>query len=107
MEETKRELVIITELVGSIRTIITDARKRIAQTINNELIAAYWAIGKEIVEKEQNNNIDNQTSRQIILQLSKQLTELLGSGFSRSNLFNMRKLYIAFPDVQALSGHLL
>ncbi|MCL2072625.1 MAG: DUF1016 N-terminal domain-containing protein [Marinilabiliaceae bacterium] len=59
-----------------------------------------------MVEKERINNIDNQTSRQIILQLSKQLTESLGNGFSRSNLFNMRKLYIEFPNVQTLSGHL-
>ena len=98
--------IIIPELLDSISKIIIDARKRVTQTINNELIATYWAIGKEIVEKERINNIDNQTSRQIILQLSKQLTERLGNGFSRSNLFNMRKLYVEFPNVQTLSGHL-
>ena len=98
--------IIVPELFDSISKIIVDARKRVVQTINNELIVTYWAIGKEIVEKEQINNIDNQTSRQIILQLSKQLTERLGNGFSRSNLFNMRKLYIEFPNVQTLSGHL-
>ena len=96
---------LVPELLDSISEIIINARKRVAQTINNELIVTYWAIGKEIVEKERTNNIDNQTSRQIILQLSKQLTERLGNGFSRSNLFNMRKLYIEFPNVQTLSGH--
>ena len=98
--------ILVPELLDSISKIIVDARKRVVQTVNNELIATYWRIGKEIVEKEQINNIDNQTSRQIILQLSKQLTESLGNGFSRSNLFNMRKLYIEFPNVQTLSGHL-
>jgi len=97
---------LVPELLDSISKIIIDARKHVVQTINNELIVTYWRIGKEIVEKEHVNNIDNQTSRQIILQLSKQLTEILGSGFSRSNLFNMRKLYIEFPNVQTLSGHL-
>jgi Uncharacterized conserved protein len=58
------------------------------------------------VETEQKNNIDNQTSRQIILNLSKQLTEELGKGFSRSNLFNMRKFYIEYPSVQTVSGQL-
>jgi len=98
--------IFVPELLDSISKIILDARKHVVQTINNELMVTYWKIGKEIVEKEQKNNIDNQTSRQIILQLSKQLTETLGNGFSRSNLFYMRKLYIEFPNVQTLSGHL-
>jgi predicted nuclease of restriction endonuclease-like (RecB) superfamily len=97
---------LVPELFDRISKIIVDARKRAIQTINNELLVTYWTIGKEIVEKERLNNVDNQTSRQIILQLSKQLTERLGNGFSRSNLFNMRKLYIEFPNVQTLSGHL-
>ena len=106
MKIENRHTALVPELTDSISRIILDARKRVFQNINNELITSYWAIGKEIVEKEQANNIDNQTSRQIILQLSKQLTERLGSGFSRSNLFNMRKLYIEFPSVRTLSGHL-
>jgi len=96
---------LVPELIGTISNIIVEARKRVVHTINSELILTYWTIGREIVEKEQKNNIDNQTSRQIILQLSKELTKQLGSGFSRSNLFNMRKLYIEFPSVQTLSGH--
>ncbi|HUH36294.1 MAG TPA: PDDEXK nuclease domain-containing protein [Moheibacter sp.] len=39
-------------------------------------------------------------------QLSKELTKEIGRGFSRSNLFNMRKLYLEYSDVQMLSGQL-
>ena len=60
----------------------------------------------EIVDTKQKNNLDNQSSRQIILNLSKLLTKEIGKGFSRSNLFNMRKLYTEYPDVQSLTGHL-
>lgn len=94
------------DLIKSIKQIVANARKNVYQKVNNELVNTYWLIGKEIVETEQRNNIDNQTSRQIILNLSKQLTEEIGKGFSRSNLFNMRKFYIEYPDIQALSGHL-
>jgi predicted nuclease of restriction endonuclease-like (RecB) superfamily len=94
------------ELIESIRNIILNARKNIAQNINHELIATYWRIGKEIVESETSNNIDMQSSRQLILSLSKRLTPEVGKGFSRANLFNMRKFYIEYPDVQTLSGHL-
>ena len=43
---------LIPELLDSIRLIIVNARKRVFQTINNDLIVTYWAIGKEIVEKK-------------------------------------------------------
>ena len=62
---------LVPELFDRISEIIVDARKWVVQIINNELIVTYWAIGKEIVERERINNIDNQTSRQIILQQSK------------------------------------
>ena len=94
------------DLVESIKQIVVNARKNVYQKVNNELINTYRLIGKEIVDMERKNNIDNQTSRQIILELSKQLTEELGKGFSRSNLFNMRKLYLEYPSVQSLTGHL-
>lgn len=93
-------------LVENIKQIIYNSRKNVLQKINHQLIFAYWEIGKEIISNERNNRVDKQTSRQVILTLSKQLTKEIGKGFSRSNLFNMRKLYQEYPDVQTLSGHL-
>jgi predicted nuclease of restriction endonuclease-like (RecB) superfamily len=93
-------------LLENIKSIILNARKNVIQNINTELLTTYWMIGKEIVESELKNQVDTITSRQIILDLSKQLTGELGRGFSRSNLFNMRKFYIEYPSVQTVSGHL-
>ncbi len=95
-----------TRLVNSIKDILLNARKNVVQRVNKELIFTYWLIGKEIVETERENNIDNQTSRQIILSLSKLLTIEIGKGFSRANLFNMRRFFLEYPDVQTVSGHL-
>jgi hypothetical protein len=61
-------------LIDNIKEIIFSARKSVAINVNNELITAYWNIGKIIIENEKVNNIDNSSSRQIILELSKQLT---------------------------------
>lgn len=94
------------DLLKSIKSIIENSRKNISQKINHELVHTYWSIGKEIITSETINNVDNKTSRQIILNLSKQLTKEIGKGFSRSNLFNMRKFYLEYPDVQSLTGHL-
>jgi predicted nuclease of restriction endonuclease-like (RecB) superfamily len=103
-----QNLIKITEngLIETIKGIIQNARKVVATNVNRELITAYWNIGKLIVENEKINNIDTSSSRQIILLLSKQLSVEIGKGFSRSNLFNMRKFYIEYQDVQTVSGQL-
>lgn len=94
------------QLLENIKIIIINSRKNVFQKVNQELILTYWQIGKEIVNTEKKNKVDEDTSRKIILKLSKILTNEIGRGFSRSNLFYMRKLYIEYPNVQSLTGHL-
>jgi len=93
-------------LLESIKEIMLDARKLVAAQVNHTLITAYWNIGKVIMEYENINQVDAVSSRKVILELSRQLKMELGRGFSRSNLFNMRKFYLEYPDVQTLSGQL-
>jgi len=93
-------------LIDSIRSIILKARKNVANRINSELIATYWEIGKLIIEVESSSQFDQKSSRQLILDLSTQLTKELGAGFSRANLFNMRKFYLEYSNVQTLSGQI-
>lgn len=96
----------IDNLLLSIRSIIIDARKNLAKNINNELLITYWKIGQLIVDVESSSSFDQKSSRQLILSLSNQLSKELGSGFSRANLFNMRKFFIEYQNVQTLSGQI-
>ena len=75
MSENNKLPLIDKGLVENIKSIILSARKNVSQKVNQELILSYRRIGKEIVETEQRNNVDNKTSRQIILNLSKLLTQ--------------------------------
>ena len=50
-------------------------------------------IGKVIIENEQNGNIRAEYDKEILLKLSKKLTNKFGSGYSRLNLQNMRLFY--------------
>lgn len=93
-------------IVLEIKQIINNARENVARQVNNEILLAYWQIGKIIVEFEHDKKFDNTTSRQLILNLSKYLTKELGKGFSRSNLFNMRKFYLLYKSVQSLTGQI-
>jgi predicted nuclease of restriction endonuclease-like (RecB) superfamily len=101
-DEMKLEL----EVIENIKSLVRDARNRVYNNINLELLITYWNIGKEILANETKNGIDEKTARQIIIELSRILTAEIGKGFSRSNLFNMRRFYILYPSVQTLSGHL-
>ena len=70
------------------------------------MLLAYWNVEKIIVENEQNGNIKAEYGKQVMKELSKELRKILGSGFSVSNLFNMRRFYITYPKFQTLSGKL-
>ena len=74
--------------------------------MNNELLLAYWNIGKIIVENEQAGSEKIEYGKQLLKVLSKELTRELGKGFSHSNLQNMRLQYLNYPIYQSLSGKL-
>lgn len=95
-----------TQMVEEIKDIITSSRSKVAYEVNNTMLLAYWNVGKIIVENEQKGNIKAEYGKQVMKELSKELRKILGSGFSVSNLFNMRKLYITYPKFQTLSGKL-
>lgn len=82
------------------------ARGTAALAINRELIDASWETGRYIVEFEQHGNVKADYGKQLLTNLSKDLTRLWGKGYSRSNLFNMRLFYVRFPKIQTVSGQL-
>lgn len=94
------------ELIKSIEKIVYNAKSQVANHINNTMVETYWNIGKYIIEYEQNGNIKAEYGKKLLLKLSKDLTIRLGKGYSRSNLYNMRKLYELYPIFQPLAGKL-
>ena len=93
-------------VIKEIRDILEEARNNVARQVNNELIAAYWNIGRIIVDYEQTVPERADYGKQTLKELAKELTREFGKGFSRSNLQNMRALYLAYPICQTVSGKL-
>ena len=93
-------------LVESIGSLLDSARTQIATSVNTILIQTYWNIGKYIVEFEQDGAQRAEYGSNLLNRLSTDLTHRYGKGFSRSNVYNMRKLYLTYPKVQTLSGFL-
>ena len=93
-------------LICDVKNILDTARSNVAREVNNELVVAYWKIGEIIVRYEQNDNIRAAYGERTLKQLSKALTVEFGKGFSRSNLQNMRALYLNYENCQSLTGKL-
>ena len=94
------------DITLAVKEIILQARTNIATTVNRELLSAYWQIGKLISTRPQSENLDKISDRTFMLSLSKNLTDELGRGFSRSNLINMKKFYENYADGQTVSDRL-
>ena len=93
-------------LVTQISDVWDDAQEQAFNVVNTSLLMANWKTGEYIVEFEQKGNVKAEYGKQLLTNLSKDLTRLRGKGYSRSNLFNMRLFYVRFPKIQTVSGQL-
>lgn len=96
----------LSHAITEIKCILRQARNNAVVQVNSELLTAYWKIGEIIVRYEQDNNLRAAYGEGTLKQMSKMLTRDLGKGFSRSNLQNMRLLYLNYEKCQTLSGKL-
>ena len=77
--------------------------------MNAIMAAAYWSIGRHIVEFEQSGEKRAEYGVALIERLAADLTKRFGRGFSRQNIQQMRLFYLAFPPLsirQTASGEL-
>lgn len=93
-------------LVTDIENAVANAKDNIAANVNQVMVQTYWSIGRYIVEYEQAGSVKAKYGKQLLRQLSKDLTLRLGRGYSHSNLSSMRKFYNYDPTSQIQSGKL-
>lgn len=74
------------------------ARQRAARTINTELVTLYWSIGRTILAEQERHAWGDDVVGLLAADL--RAREDLGRGFSRRNLFYMRKFAALWPDAQ-------
>ena len=86
--------------INEIKKILKNARQKAYTAVNSAMVEAYWEIGRRIVEEEQRGKERAEYGKEIIKNLSKELTEEFGKGFSRRTLWEMRKLYVYFSDYE-------
>jgi predicted nuclease of restriction endonuclease-like (RecB) superfamily len=92
------------DLIVQIGDLVTIGRQKAGRAVNSILVQTYWQIGRHIVEFEQKGNSKSTYGSDLLNKLSADLRPVYGTGFSRSNLFQIRLLYLRFPIIQTLSG---
>jgi predicted nuclease of restriction endonuclease-like (RecB) superfamily len=86
-----------------IKELLQRARNKVYQTINLTMTETYFEIGKRIVEEEQDGKVRAEYGKELLKNLSLELTKEFGKGFSLRNLEQMRKFYLCFQKTQTLS----
>lgn len=85
-------------LLTDIRELILSARKAVVHSVNLIQVYTYFEIGRRIVEHEQQGAQRAKYGKALLKELAESLTNEFGRGFSRSNLQNMRKLYLIYSE---------
>ena len=87
---------------GDVSKIIDAARESAARSVNASMTAAYWMIGRRIIEFEQSGEERAEYGSALLERLAEDLTARFGRGFSRQNIYNMRLFFVSYPPGQIL-----
>lgn len=87
---------------GDIVALLEAARRAAVRSLNALMTAAYWEIGRRIVELEQGGQDRAAYGQALIERLAVDLTRRFGRGFSRQNLWQMRAFHLAWPTARIL-----
>ncbi len=84
------------EFLAEVKTQIKSSQAKAALSVNTSLIAMYWNIGEIIAQ----NQVENSWGNSVIEQLSADLKSEFPntSGFSRANLFFIRRFYLFYNN---------
>ena len=93
-------------LLNTISDVYNNGRTTAFRVVNTTLLNTNWRIGQHIVEFEQKGNSRAPYGKALLESLASDLTLLHGQGFSRSNLNNMRLLYVRYPICEELTHKL-
>jgi predicted nuclease of restriction endonuclease-like (RecB) superfamily len=92
----------------ALKSLIREAQHRAQRVVNTAMIELYWNIGRNILDRQQNEPWGSRVLERLALDLRAEFPHM--KGFSRTNLYNMRAFAAAWngpePIVQTPSGQL-
>jgi predicted nuclease of restriction endonuclease-like (RecB) superfamily len=96
------EITVPSQLLDDIRSLINNARVRVASTANIETTLLYWNIGYRI-NADVLGNKRAAYGKQIVTQLASQLQQEYGGSYNLRNIQRMMQFAEEFPDFQIVT----
>lgn len=84
------------QLLQNISALLENARNKVVVAVNHTIVLTYFEIGRMIVEDEQKGENRAEYGKNVLKDLSLNLTEKFGKGFSQRNLEQMRQFYLSY-----------
>ena len=94
----------LNDIYSSIKDILETSRRNVFRNINSIMVRTYWNIGRIIVEEEQKGKDRASYGEYLIKEISNRLTRDFGKGFDQRNIWFMRKFYLSFKNMNAVSS---
>lgn len=86
------------DVLASLVRLVGEARGAATRSLIAVMTAAYWEIGRHIVEHEQRGTQRAGYGEALLERLSADLTKRFGRGFSTDRLETSRLFYLAYPS---------
>lgn len=90
--------------LSGLSDLLEQSRRSAARAVNSLMTAAYWEIGRRIVEFEQGGKARAEYGEALLQQLADDLTAKHGRGFSARNLRQMRAFYLSWQVRRTPAG---
>lgn len=81
-----------------IKDIVSSAKSKAALSVNEYLLLMYWQLGQMIVQKQKQHLWGDAVIEQLSYDLQKAFPDM--KGFSRTNLFNCKKLFLFYSNTK-------
>ncbi|WP_044974995.1 PDDEXK nuclease domain-containing protein [Ruminococcus sp. HUN007] len=95
-----------TALLNNVSNAIEKGKGKAAAAINSAMVQTYWQIGQYIVEFEQSGHEKAEYGSNTLKMLAADLSIRYGKGYSWSNIYRMRQLYLSYENFATLSQKL-
>lgn len=86
-------------LLQDAQHIIEGARHVAYKAVNTALLQRNWLLGRRIAEEALQGEDRAKYGAEVVKKLSVELTQLYGSSFTKTNLYNYAEFYTMFPEI--------
>ena len=88
------------KFIEEIKELLNSAKEQVKTSINLAMVYTYYEIGRRIVNHEQNGKNRADYGKEILKNLSNELTKEFGKGYSVDNLKLMRRFFLIYKNDQ-------